>query len=82
MSKVDTEYFKERWEKEGKKGKEKIYVFFLSGCFGQKCECSDPRRVGDLPHQEVGDREERLEDHDGERGHEPQAQQGDHRDGH
>ena len=38
--------------------------------------------MGDLPDQEVGDREERLEDHDGERGHEPEAQQGDHRDGH
>ena len=38
--------------------------------------------MGHLPHQEVGPGPERLEDHDGEREHEPPAQQGDHRDGH
>ena len=38
--------------------------------------------MGDLLDQEVGDGEERMEDHDGEGGPEPQAQQGDHRDGH
>ena len=45
------------------------------------CECPDPRGVGHLPDQEVSDGEERVEDHDGEREHEPQGQQGDHRDG-
>lgn len=45
------------------------------------CECPDPRGVGHLPDQEVADGEERVEDHDREREHEPQGQQGDHRDG-
>ena len=46
------------------------------------CQCPDPPRVGHLPDQEVCDREKWLEDHDGEWGNEPEAQQGDHRDGH
>ena len=46
------------------------------------CQCPHPPGVGHIPNQEVFDREEWLEDHDGERGDEPQAQQGDHRDGH